>query len=73
MILAPHIVGMRKKDLGLPRYEDATERRCRAESIACLACGPRSTFSEPGCTDWQAIVAAAGMLREGKIVEKLLA
>ena len=29
VILAPHIAGMRKKDLGLPRFEDATERQRR--------------------------------------------
>jgi len=29
VILAPHIVGMKKKDLGLPRWEDATERQRR--------------------------------------------
>lgn len=29
VILAPHITGLRKKDLGLPRYEDATERQRR--------------------------------------------
>ncbi len=29
VILAPHIIGMRKKDLGLPRAEDATERQRR--------------------------------------------
>ncbi|HXE62380.1 MAG TPA: hypothetical protein VN519_02515 [Bryobacteraceae bacterium] len=27
VILAPHIAGMRKKDLGLPRFEDATEKQ----------------------------------------------
>jgi hypothetical protein len=29
IILAPHLVGAKKKDLGLPRYEDATERQRR--------------------------------------------
>jgi phosphoenolpyruvate carboxykinase (diphosphate) len=29
IILAPHLVGVRKKDLGLPRYEQATERQRR--------------------------------------------
>ncbi len=29
VILAPHITGMRKKDLGLPRFEDATELQRR--------------------------------------------
>jgi hypothetical protein len=29
VILAPHIVGMKKKDLGLPRFDDATERQRR--------------------------------------------
>jgi phosphoenolpyruvate carboxykinase (diphosphate) len=27
VILAPHIVGLKKKDLGLPHYDDATERQ----------------------------------------------
>ena len=29
IILAPHLVGTKKKDVGLPRYEDATERQRR--------------------------------------------
>ena len=29
IILAPHLVGAKKKDVGLPRYEDATERQRR--------------------------------------------
>jgi phosphoenolpyruvate carboxykinase (diphosphate) len=29
VILAPHLAGMLKKDLGLPRFEDATERQRR--------------------------------------------
>lgn len=29
VILAPHIVGMKKKDLGLPRFEDATDLQRR--------------------------------------------
>ena len=29
VILAPHLVGMKKKDLGLPHYEQATERQRR--------------------------------------------
>ncbi len=29
VILAPHLIGIRKKDLGLPRWEEATERQCR--------------------------------------------
>jgi phosphoenolpyruvate carboxykinase (diphosphate) len=29
VILAPHLVGMKKKELGLPRYEDATELQRR--------------------------------------------
>ena len=29
IILAPHLVGAKKKDLGLPRFEDATERQRR--------------------------------------------
>jgi hypothetical protein len=29
VILAPHIVGMKKKDLGLPRFDQATERQRR--------------------------------------------
>jgi hypothetical protein len=29
VILAPHLTGMRKKDLGLPHYDDATERQRR--------------------------------------------
>jgi hypothetical protein len=29
VILAPHLVGAKKKDVGLPRYEDATERQRR--------------------------------------------
>ncbi len=32
VILAPHILGMKKKDLGLPHYDEATERR-RAEGM----------------------------------------
>ena len=29
VILAPHLVGLKKQELGLPRYEDATERQRR--------------------------------------------
>lgn len=29
MILAPHVCGMNKKELGLPKYDDATERQRR--------------------------------------------
>ena len=29
VILAPHLVGMKKKDLGLPHYDDASERQRR--------------------------------------------
>ena len=29
VILAPHLIGIRKKDLGLPRWEEATERQRR--------------------------------------------
>ena len=29
VILAPHLVGLRKKDLGLPHYDQATERQRR--------------------------------------------
>jgi len=29
VILAPHLVGLKKSDLGLPRYDDATERQRR--------------------------------------------
>jgi len=32
VILAPHIVGLKKKDLGLPHYDEATERQ-RAEGM----------------------------------------
>lgn len=32
VILAPHVLGMRKKDLGLPHYDDATERQ-RADGM----------------------------------------
>ena len=29
MILAPHLVGMKKKDLGLPHFEEASGRQRR--------------------------------------------
>ncbi len=32
VILAPHLLGMKKKELGLPRYEEATERQ-RADGM----------------------------------------
>ena len=29
VVLAPHLAGLTKKDLGLPHYDDATERQRR--------------------------------------------
>ena len=53
-------------------YEQIMDRRFHAEPIACPECGPRLTFTEPAsgrvCNDRQAVVAAADLLRAGKIL-----
>ena len=43
VILAPHLLGMKKKDLGLPHYSDATERQ-RAEGMCWR--GPDEEYND---------------------------
>ena len=43
VILAPHLLGMKKKDLGLPHYNDATERQ-RADGMCWR--GPDEEYND---------------------------
>lgn len=56
----------------LLEYENPADRRFHAEPVACPVCGPQVSFAETGSdvvlTKDEAIAAAVGFLREGKIV-----
>ncbi|UCF31480.1 MAG: carbamoyltransferase HypF [bacterium] len=51
-------------------YEDPADRRFHAQPNACFACGPRLglVLSDGGKPDGDALEAAFGLLREGRIV-----
>jgi hydrogenase maturation protein HypF len=53
-------------------YADPADRRFHAQPIACPACGPRLALwddrGNPGARDHDALLQAAHMIREGRIV-----
>ena len=53
-------------------YADPADRRFHAQPIACPACGPRLALwddrGNPGARDHDALLQAARMIREGRIV-----